>query len=71
MGSTTDKIKGTTNEAIGKAKQVIGEATGSEKLQGEGAIQELKGKGQNALGDAKEATKDAADKAAAAINKNL
>lgn len=71
MGSTTDKIKGTTNEAIGKAKQVIGEATGSEKLQGEGAIQELKGKGQNALGDAKEASKDAADKAAAAINKNL
>ncbi len=71
MGSTTDKIKGTANEAIGKTKQVIGEATGSEKLQGEGAIQELKGKGQNALGDAKQATKDAADKAAATINKNL
>lgn len=71
MGSTTDKIKGTSNEAIGKAKQGIGEATGSEKLQGEGAIQEVKGKGQKALGDAKEATKDAADKAAAAINKNL
>lgn len=29
MGSTTDKIKGTANEAIGKAKQGIGEATGS------------------------------------------
>jgi uncharacterized protein YjbJ (UPF0337 family) len=71
MSSTTDKIKGTGNEAIGKAKQGIGEAIGSEKLQGEGAIQELKGKGQNALGDAKEATKDAADKAAAAINKKL
>ncbi|MCE3256039.1 MAG: CsbD-like protein [Nitrobacter vulgaris] len=71
MGSTTDKIKGTANEALGKAKQGIGEAVGSEKLQGEGAIQELKGKGQNALGDAKEATKDAADKAAAAINKKL
>jgi uncharacterized protein YjbJ (UPF0337 family) len=71
MSSTTDKIKGTGNEAIGKAKQGIGETIGSEKLQGEGAIQELKGKGQNALGDAKEATKDAADKAAAAINKKL
>ena len=59
MGSTTDKVKGATNEAIGKAKQGIGEAVGSDKLQGEGAIQEIKGKGQQALGDAKEATKDA------------
>ena len=71
MGATADKIKGTTNEAIGKAKQGIGEATGSDKLQGEGAVQEVKGKGQQALGDAKEAAKDAVNKAAAAANKNL
>ena len=71
MGSTADKIKGTANEAIGKAKQGIGEATGSDRLQGEGVIQEVKGKGQKAMGDAKEATKDAVDKAAAAANKNL
>ena len=71
MGATTDKIKGTANEAIGKAKQGIGEATGSEQLQGEGVIQELKGKGQKAVGGAKEATKDAVNKAAAAANKNL
>ena len=71
MGATTDKIKGATNEAIGKAKQGIGEATGSDKLQGEGAVQEVKGKGQQALGDAKETTKDATNKAAAAVNKNL
>src|SRR5260221_9700002 len=58
MGSTTDKVKGATNEAIGKAKQGMGEATGSDRLQGEGAIQEAKGKGQQALGDAKKATKD-------------
>ncbi|MBR1229921.1 MULTISPECIES: CsbD family protein [unclassified Bradyrhizobium] len=71
MGSTADKVKGATNEAIGKAKQGIGEATGSEQLQGEGVIQEVKGKGQKAMGDAKEATKEAIDKAAAAANKNL
>ncbi len=71
MGSTTDKIKGTANEAIGKAKQSIGEATGNERLEGEGVIQEVKGKGQKAVGDAKEATKDAIDRAAAAANKNL
>jgi uncharacterized protein YjbJ (UPF0337 family) len=71
MGATTDKVKGAANEAIGKAKQGIGEAAGSDKMQGQGAIQEVKGKSQQALGDAKEGTKDAADKAAAAANKNL
>jgi len=71
MGATTDKIKGAANEAIGNAKQGIGEATGSDRLQGEGAIQEAKGKGQQALGDAKQATKDAVNKAADAVNKNI
>ena len=71
MGATVDKVKGAANEAIGKAKQGIGEATGSERLQGEGVIQEVKGKGQQAVGDAKQATKDAVNNAAAAANKNL
>ena len=34
-------------------------------------IQELKGKGQKAVGDAKDATKDAVNKAAAPANINL
>ena len=34
MSSTTDKIKGTGNEAIGKAKQGIGEAIGSRETSG-------------------------------------
>jgi uncharacterized protein YjbJ (UPF0337 family) len=71
MGSVADKIKGNANEAIGKAKQGVGEATGSDRLQGEGAVQEIKGKGQKALGDAKEATKDAINKAADAANRKL
>ena len=71
MGATADKIKGTANEAIGKAKQGIGEATGADRLQGEGVIQEVKGKGQKAVGDAKEATKDDVNKAADAANRNL
>jgi uncharacterized protein YjbJ (UPF0337 family) len=69
MGSTSDKIKGTTNEAIGKAKQGIGEATGSERIKGEGAMQE--GKGQKAMGDAKDLAKDAVNRAAGKANKNL
>ena len=71
MGSTADKIKGATNEAIGKAKQGVGEAVGSDKLKGEGVIQEAKGHGQQALGDAKQAAKDAANKAAEFANKKL
>jgi uncharacterized protein YjbJ (UPF0337 family) len=71
MGSTTDKVKGAANEAMGKAKQGVGEATGSDRLQGEGAMQEVKGKGQQALGDAKDAVKDAANKAAGAANRKL
>jgi uncharacterized protein YjbJ (UPF0337 family) len=71
MSSTTDKIKGATNEAIGKAKQGIGEATGSDRLQGEGVVQEVKGKAQKGIADAKEAAKEALDKAANAANKNL
>ena len=71
MGATADKIKGVTNEAIGKTKQGVGEAVGSDKLQGEGAVQEIKGHGQKAVGDAKQATKDAVNKSADAVNKNL
>jgi len=71
MGSTADKVKGVTNEAIGKAKQGVGEAVGSDRLQGECVIQEVKGKGQKAVGDAKEATKEAIDKEANAANKSL
>jgi uncharacterized protein YjbJ (UPF0337 family) len=69
MGSTTDKIKGATNEAIGKAKQGVGEATGSDRLKGEGAVQEIKGKGQKAMGDAKDAAKEATDRAAASVKR--
>jgi uncharacterized protein YjbJ (UPF0337 family) len=70
MGATTDKIKGATNEAVGKARQGIGQATGSDRLQGEGMVQEIKGKAQKAVGDAKEAVKDTVDRATSAANKS-
>jgi uncharacterized protein YjbJ (UPF0337 family) len=71
MSSTTDKASGLANEAIGKAKQGVGDLVGSDKLKAEGAAQELKGDAQKAAGDAKAAVKDATNKAADAINKNL
>ncbi|MFG1420211.1 CsbD family protein [Roseixanthobacter liquoris] len=64
MGSTSDKIKGTANEAIGNAKQGVGKAVGNERLQAEGKVQEIKGEGQQAMGKAKDAVKDT-------VNRNL
>lgn len=58
MSSTTDKIKGAANEALGKAKQGVGNVTDNDSLKAEGAAQELKGKAQGTVGDAKEAVKD-------------
>ena len=69
MSSTTDKIKGMTNEAAGKAKQGIGEGIGSDKMKGEGAVQEIKGKGQKAKGEAKDAAKEAMQRAAEAAKR--
>ena len=45
----SDKADGLANEAIGKIKQGIGSAVGSDKLKGEGAGQESKGHAQLAV----------------------
>jgi uncharacterized protein YjbJ (UPF0337 family) len=71
MGSTTDKITGLSNEAVGKVKQEAGKAMGSDTLQVKGAIQEAKGAAQKAIGDAKAANQDAAKKVADFVNKKL
>ena len=71
MSSTSDKAAGLTNEAIGNIKQGVGKLVGNEKLQAEGKLQEIKGEGQQALGDAKDAAKTDADRAADSINRKL
>jgi uncharacterized protein YjbJ (UPF0337 family) len=62
MGATTDKVKGTANEMAGQAKQSVGKATGNDRMQAEGAGQEVKGKVQKSVGDAKSTVKRAVDK---------
>ena len=59
------------NEAAGKVKQGVGKAVGSDKLQGDGSAQELKGDAQQVKGDAKNAIKDGANKMAGEANKKL
>ncbi len=49
MGELTDKIKGTANEAIGKAKQQSDDPA----TKAEGDAQETKGAFQNLKGDVK------------------
>ena len=71
MGTTADKITGVTNETVGKVKQGIGRAAGSDKLQVEGAAQEAKGAAQTTVGDLKSATKDAANKAGDFVNRKF
>ncbi len=63
MSSTTDKIKGMANEAMGNAKQAAGKLTGKDRLRAEGAMQERKGEVQQAVGKGKDAIKKAVDRA--------
>ena len=55
----SDRVKGTIDEVVGSAKRKAGEATGSTKLQVEGAVQQVKGKLENAWGKAKDVVDEA------------
>ncbi|MBR0870513.1 CsbD family protein [Bradyrhizobium tropiciagri] len=68
MGSTTDRIKGTANDAIGRFRRRVGAATGSPAMQGRGAMQQAKGKGQKALSGAKRMVRNAVNRAIGASN---
>ncbi|TNC09893.1 CsbD family protein [Methylobacterium terricola] len=61
MSSTTDKLKGLANEAVGNVKQGLGQATGNDRLVAEGKAQELKGEAQRTVGEVKDGVKNAAD----------
>ncbi|GJD61097.1 CsbD family protein [Methylobacterium frigidaeris] len=61
MSSTTDKLKGLANEAVGNVKQGVGKVTGNDRLVAEGKTQELKGEAQRTVGEAKDGIKTAAD----------
>ena len=56
MGSTSDRVKGAANSAVGKAKEAVGKETGDATLAAKGAAQDTKGKAQTVVGKAKAAT---------------
>ena len=57
-----DQVKGRATEAKGDIKEAAGKMVGNKKLQGEGLVDQAKGKAQAGLGDAKEKVKDAIDR---------
>jgi len=59
-----DQVKGTIDELVGGAKRETGKLTGSMPLQAKGMAQQVKGKLENALGNAKGAIREASQKAA-------
>jgi uncharacterized protein YjbJ (UPF0337 family) len=53
-----DRVKGKMDEVAGRAKRQVGEWTGDEQTQGEGAMKEIKGKAENAWGKIKDGARD-------------
>lgn len=58
-----DRVEGKLDDVKGRVKRQVGEWTGDEKAQAEGAADQAKGKVQNAWGKLKDAGRDAMDKA--------
>jgi uncharacterized protein YjbJ (UPF0337 family) len=57
MSSEDDRAKGAANDLKGKIKEGVGKLTGDRDLEAEGNLDQAKGKGQQALGDLKDALK--------------
>ena len=57
-----DQVKGRATEVKGDIKEAAGKMVGNQKLQGEGLVDQAKGKAQAGLGDAKEKVKNAIDR---------
>lgn len=53
-----DTVKGTIDDAAGRAKRQIGEWTGDTQTQAEGAGQQIKGKAEKVVGNVKDAAHD-------------
>jgi len=59
-----DHLEGTGDEVKGRAKQASGGLTGDRTQQGEGLLDETKGKVKDALGDVKDRLSEANDREA-------
>jgi uncharacterized protein YjbJ (UPF0337 family) len=53
-----DRVKGTIDDAAGRAKRQVGEWTGDIGAQVDGTAQQVKGKAEKAWGNVKDAARD-------------
>jgi len=53
-----NRVKGTIDDAAGRAKRQVGEWTGDTKTQIEGTVQQVKGKAEKAWGNVKDAARN-------------
>ena len=58
-----DQLQGRATEVKGNIKEAAGKVVGNQKLQGEGMVDQAKGKVQAGYGDAKEQVKKGIDRA--------
>lgn len=59
----SDRIAGAAKDAAGKIESVIGSASGDARTEAAGRVREASGTVQNLYGQAKDAVRDASDKA--------
>ncbi len=58
----SDNIKGTIDDAAGRAKRQVGEWTGDTETQVDGAAQQVKGKAEKAVGNIRDAVNNATNR---------
>jgi uncharacterized protein YjbJ (UPF0337 family) len=58
----SDNIKGTLDDAAGRAKRQVGEWTGDTGAQADGAAQQVKGKVEKVVGNVRDAVNNATDR---------
>lgn len=58
----SDNIKGTLDDAAGRAKRQVGEWTGDTKTQVDGAAQQVKGKAEKVVGNVRDAVNSATNR---------
>ncbi|MCM0583152.1 CsbD family protein [Weissella diestrammenae] len=66
-----DKVASAKDQTVGKAKEVIGDVSGDEKLEAEGKAQGILGKAKDILGDAKDKVEDAVEDVAGKFNDSV
>jgi uncharacterized protein YjbJ (UPF0337 family) len=57
-----DTIKGAAKDAMGAVKKTVGHVTGNERLEASGMVDQVIGKAEKAVGETKDALRDALKK---------